>query len=246
MKIRQERLKKKAIALSTSSRVDIRVVKSTDSTNRLARKMRSGAVFALQQTKGRGRGGKSFESPEGGIYFSLCRPCAETPTFYTAAAAVAVKRALRRIRGGFFGIKWVNDVYNEDGKKVCGILCEYVAPTKGVPFVVIGVGVNYASTLSPELKDTAASLYKNSAGINAAAAIILDELIHALERLEQNRMSIVDEYAKSSILIGKKITIADKSGIFTAIGINPDCTLRVKDAEGAEFDLAAGQVRLVE
>ena len=84
-------------------------------------------VLTSQQTAGRGRLGRRFESPAGkGIYLSLVLrpglPMTEAQAV-TISAAVAVCRAVKRLCGLDLGIKWVNDLYY-NGKKVCGILTE--------------------------------------------------------------------------------------------------------------------------
>ena len=104
---------------------------SVDSTNlylrRLAETAADGtAVIAASQTAGRGRSGRGFLSPEGGLYLSvLLRPDVEPerlPTL-TPVAAVAVCRAVGAVCGLSCGIKWPNDVLL-GGKKICGILVE--------------------------------------------------------------------------------------------------------------------------
>lgn len=98
---------------------------SVDSTNAYIKDFaRKGAdegtvVVANKQTLGRGRLGRSFLSPEGGLYMSvLLRP--ETSAFdsltVTAAAAVAVARAIDSLCNKKCGIKWVNDIYLNEKK----------------------------------------------------------------------------------------------------------------------------------
>lgn len=81
-------------------------------------------VAADQQTAGKGRRGRSFYSPEHtGVYFSvLLRPqfSMREALMITAAAAVAVARAIEQLVGAEPAIKWVNDLFLH-GKKVCGI-----------------------------------------------------------------------------------------------------------------------------
>lgn len=107
-------------------------------------------VISNAQTAGRGRMGRKFLSPEGsGLYFSLLlRPGfgAETAALITPAAAVAVCRGIESLRETVgFGrpvIKWVNDVYTEEGK-VCGILTEAAADySSGLKYAVLGIGIN--------------------------------------------------------------------------------------------------------
>ena len=106
----------------------LRVVAETDSTNRLAREWAAAgapegaAVTADRQTAGRGRRGRAFFSPPGGMYLSVVlRPAAGIdPGWITSCAAVAVARAIERFAEFSVQIKWVNDLLIH-GKKVCGI-----------------------------------------------------------------------------------------------------------------------------
>ncbi len=105
-----------------------------------------GILIAKRQSRGRGRLGRSFASPEGGLYLSLLTsrlaPGASV-LGVTPAAALAVRRAILRVFGLGCSIKYPNDLLL-DGKKVCGILCESVS--EGDRFcVVIGVGINVFS-----------------------------------------------------------------------------------------------------
>ena len=110
-------------------------------------------VVAETQTGGKGRRGRRFSSPAGGVYFSLLLrptlPLSEAAGL-TGAVAVAVARVLERETGLSVGIKWVNDLYL-NGKKAVGILSEAVADLEtGLPrFVVVGVGINLRGTLPP-------------------------------------------------------------------------------------------------
>ena len=100
-------------------------------------------VIAKRQTGGRGRMGRSFASPEGGLYLSYLTsrlaPGASVLAL-TPAAALAVRRAIFRTFGLSCAIKYPNDLILQD-RKVCGILCESVA-MEGRFCVVIGVGIN--------------------------------------------------------------------------------------------------------
>ena len=122
-----------------------------DSTNAqallLARQNAEEAVVtARRQTGGKGRQGRRFESPEGGLYLSfLTSKLAPGEQIYalTPAAARAVRRSILRTFGLDCQIKYPNDLILE-GRKVCGILCESLSlPDRFA--VVIGVGVNVRS-----------------------------------------------------------------------------------------------------
>ena len=128
-----------------------------DSSNQTAKRLAlAGAphgtlVLAGQQSAGRGRMGRRFESPAGkGIYLSLVLrvpvPASEA-LGVTVGAAVAVARAVQKLCGIELGIKWVNDLYYQ-GKKVCGILTEAGTSVESglLEWLVVGIGLNLTTT----------------------------------------------------------------------------------------------------
>ena len=126
-------------ALPSSYGFEVKVFDTADSTNNAAKRECSYTptlVAAAAQTLGRGRHGKSFFSPTGGIYMSLVLPKADFFELATVRAAVAVCRVIERFSPDKTEIKWVNDIFS-DGRKVSGILCELVEDT-----VIVGIGIN--------------------------------------------------------------------------------------------------------
>ena len=103
-------------------------------------------VIAKRQTGGRGRMGRSFASPEGGLYLSYLTdrlaPGASVLAL-TPAAALAARRAILRTFDLSCGIKYPNDLLLES-RKVCGILCESVSCCERFS-VVVGAGINVCS-----------------------------------------------------------------------------------------------------
>ena len=102
-------------------------------------------VIAETQTKGKGRMGRSWESPHGtGLYFSIIlRPkvaLTQLPSI-TLVASGAIVKVLRNIYNVDAGIKWPNDIFLGDGK-LGGILTEIKAQQDMVEFVIIGIGLN--------------------------------------------------------------------------------------------------------
>lgn len=125
----------------------------TDSTNldckRLAAKGAPHGTLAVaeRQVKGRGRRGRSWQSPAGeSIYMSLlCRPDfpPEKAPMLTLVMGLSVAEAVERYTGLAAEIKWPNDIVVA-GRKICGILTEMEMglETKEIQYLVIGVGIN--------------------------------------------------------------------------------------------------------
>ncbi len=102
-------------------------------------------IVADEQTKGRGRMGRSWYSPPKlGLWMSLIlRP--EVPPFsapgLSICAGLALAQAIRDLSGVDARIKWPNDCLI-DGRKVGGILLELSAELDRTNFVIAGIGVN--------------------------------------------------------------------------------------------------------
>ena len=140
-----------------------------DSSNQTAKRLAlAGAphgtlVLAGQQSAGRGRMGRRFESPAGkGIYLSLVLRVpvpASKALGVTVGAAVAVARAVQKLCGIELGIKWVNDLYYQ-GKKVCGILTEAGTSVESglLEWLVVGIGLNLTTTPADWPEELALSL----------------------------------------------------------------------------------------
>jgi len=96
------------------------------------------------QTKGRGRGGKKWESPKGGLWFSiLLRPNVQTPKLplLQFLAAIATRQALENETGLSVKLKWPNDLVLGH-EKLGGILMESKTLGDSVSFAIVGIGLN--------------------------------------------------------------------------------------------------------
>ncbi len=101
-------------------------------------------VAAEVQTQGKGRLGRGWISPKGGIYFTIILRPKISPAYaprINLMASIAVAKAIRNLSGLKAELKWPNDVLIE-GKKVCGILAEMEAETDIIKFVNVGIGIN--------------------------------------------------------------------------------------------------------
>ncbi len=143
-------------ASAKPSSLTILALGPVDSTNAEARRRaEAGAehgtlLWATSQTKGRGRRGREWVSPEGNLYASLVlRPtCPTTEAVqlaFVAALAVGSFLSDHLAETVALGYKWPNDVL-VDGRKIAGVLAESVmGEGEGVRWVILGVGVNIAS-----------------------------------------------------------------------------------------------------
>lgn len=209
-------------ALLYGSKVVPVIYDTLDSTNlELKRRIRNGSVddgcnmliIADEQSAGRGRLGRTFESPGNtGIYMSLLiKPCniEEDTMLITTAAAVAVTRGIAAATGIETGIKWVNDIYL-DGKKICGILAESLTDAEGRFNIILGIGINVTTpenSFDDEVKKIAGSLYKSpreqSVSRNEIIAVIINSFMSIYEKISEREY--MNEYRKRSIVIGKPV-----------------------------------------
>lgn len=235
-----------------------------DSTNNVLKKMaREGApegtvVVAEEQTGGRGRLGRNWNSPAGrGIWFSiLFRPVlapSRAPLF-TLLAAVAVTRAIKANLPALEpGIKWPNDLLLA-GRKVCGILTEMKAEADLLHYLVTGIGVNVnfrEEDFAPQLRESATSLYlqnnKTTVSRKGPARDILQEIDHLYRVfLDDGAEEIVAAWKQDNITLGHKVAVRTLQGVYTgrAVDLDGDGALLVEDELGKKQRLLAGEVTL--
>lgn len=235
------------------------VVSTIDSTNKYIKKNISVlddgfTIVAEKQFLGRGRLGRTFESPEGGLYMSILligRELIENVDSVTVRAAVAVKNAIKELTGlENVGIKWVNDIYCED-KKICGILAERIVRKGYCDFSVLGIGVNVTTpkkAFEGELSEIAGSISdftKVDFSRNELCAAILNQLEKTLfvtDKEESTR--ILDDYRDSSVIIGRDVYISngEKTVRAKVLGIDDLASLYVQYDDGLTEILRTGEV----
>lgn len=222
----------------------------TDSTNEYIRRNISAfgngdTVIASRQTAGKGTSGRSFYSPESGLYMSvaLVSPKEELLPFVTPAAAVAVRNALKEFFGADAAIKWVNDILI-GGKKVCGILCEKTENT-----AIVGIGINVcepAGGFPEELKSVACAV--SSRPVSSREKIRLARLIRKnfLSLLADDPQKIIAEYAAHSAVLGKRVEVTrgENKTAGTAVRITREGYLIIDDGKN-EIVVASGTLRFI-
>src|SRR6266704_5884194 len=161
---------------------------SIDSTNLEAmRQARAGAreglcIVAREQTAGRGRLDRSWQSPkDAGLYFSIVlRPRLEMNSWplITLMAALAVSDALLKACSLRADIKWPNDLFAND-RKLCGILAETV-DTEAGPAAIVGIGINLKAVSLPATVSDLATSVETATGQKPDSTQVLNELLKAI------------------------------------------------------------------
>ena len=237
-------------------------LEEVDSTNLRAKQLAAeGAadgtvVVADRQTAGRGRLGRSFQSPGGrGIYLTaLLRPALppERLSPVTAMAGVAVCRAVERICGASPGLKWPNDPVLE-GKKLCGILTELSleGETGRVQDLVLGIGINVSQRpedFTPEVREIATSLAQ-APGRPVSRPALAAEVIREIDRLygalaAGETAPYLAEYRRRCVNLGRTVRLLGPGGGETAeaLDIDGDFGLVVRTADGGIRTVRSGEV----
>lgn len=243
------------------SRLDhVICLESVDSTNTHLKHMvvegcaEGTVVIAEQQTNGRGRLGRSFQSPSRrGIYLSVyLRPRFDprNAAALTSWTAVAVRRAIHTACGIDTDIKWVNDLILKR-KKICGILTEvmFEGESGGMGAVIIGIGINVnqeESEFDEEIRQKASSL-RQLTGRTYNRAALAAQLIIELDRMSQSATigcpGYIEEYRAHNITVGNVVTVSTPNGdrVGFAEAVNDDFSLRVRFSDGTVRDLAYGE-----
>lgn len=213
-----------------------------------------GTLFvADRQVAGKGRRGRSWESPKGVcIYMTLLlRPDLppEKAPMLTLVMALGVAEGIREQTGLDARIKWPNDIVLS-GKKICGILTEMSTEIDYINYVVTGVGINANQDGFPEeIKETATSLM-----LEGGRAVRRSELIAAVMRryeeayaafMETGDMSRLQErYNELLVNRGRDVRVLEPQGEYSAHakGINSRGELVVSTPEGEEKHIFAGEV----
>ncbi len=238
----------------------LRFLPETDSTNdQLKILARNGAphgtvLIADHQTGGRGRKGRSFQSPSGmGIYLSiLLRPnCAPTDLMHlTCAAGAAMCDAVEAACGIRPGIKWTNDLVCGK-RKLGGILTELgFTPQGSLSYAIVGIGINCCQTLSDfdeSIQSLAGSLSMASGTqINRAqvAAAMMDALYRMDASLLSGKEALLTQYRKDCITIGQEISLVRGDGVRhgLAVDVDEEGALIVRFPDGHQEPVNSGEV----
>ena len=205
--------------------------------------------IAEEQTKGRGRRGKSWISPKfKNIYFSLNSYLKkEDLSGLSIAVALSVSKVLTKINVMSL-IKWPNDLL-VGNKKICGILIE-TAKVGELTKVVIGIGINVNMEYSELIDQEWTSIKlekKQSVDRNSIITEMINQLCITLNKFEQEEFDyFLKRFTSLDLLRDKEFTLKDKPNeTFIGKGIDNKGLLiaqNLKDQRIVKF--SSGEVSL--
>jgi BirA family biotin operon repressor/biotin-[acetyl-CoA-carboxylase] ligase len=243
-----------------------RITSTNDFLKRLARRGAEAGTLVLadQQTAGRGRLGRSWQSPPGvGLWLSfILRPelSLESAGALPLAISVVAAETLSVICGEPFAVKWPNDIL-ANNRKVCGILCEtQISPATGfasdsnkLDYIVAGIGINVnqrTRDFNSDWRRRATSL-ATIIGHPLDRQNVLATLVQHLDKalfvnLPQKMPAFLAQWRTLCPELGKPIILQQAktkiTGIFDNIGEGGELILRL--ANGQRQAYSAGEVSL--
>lgn len=188
-------------------------------------------VAAGEQTAGRGRDGRRWHSPPGGVWIAMVlRPPLATPGVVAIRAGLLVAEVVDAVLGSrVTRLKWPNDVYLDDGK-VGGVLGEGRWIGDRPQWVVVGIGVNVRNAVPADVHPPAVALAQRQPGLRRID--VLDRLVPGLvARCGRPDALTADEceaFASRDVLCGRLLRAPV---VGRALGVAPDGALLVETPE---------------
>ena len=199
---------------------------SIDSTQNQALKMaedikNNGTIIvAAKQTGGRGRSGRKWISPKGGVWISIIlhpKFDISITTLFPIASALALSIAIEKIFSIKPELKWPNDITIK-GKKVAGMLVDVSLESNKIENLVLGVGINFdvnVKQIEKLLKGTpnfygVASLSEQKQDVKPIKLVQtflveLEKIYIALNAKQTKK--IISEWSARSSTIGKNVEL---------------------------------------
>ncbi len=235
---------------------------SIDSTQNQALKMADDpanngtVIIAAEQTGGKGRSGRKWVSPKGGIWLSIIlQPKFDISitTLFPIASALALSNALEKTLKISPELKWPNDLTIK-GKKIAGMLVDVSLESNRIENLVLGVGINFdvnVKQIEKTLKGSPnfygiASLSDQKKKVRPIQLVqtFLVELEKICDLLNTKQTKeIISEWTKRSSTIGKNVELDTRDGKIKgkAIKIDEDGALIVLD-NGKRSRVIAGDI----
>ena len=212
-------------------------------------------VVAKKQTSGRGRMNRSWFSFEGAsICFSLAcdvsKCSADVLASATVRVGIAVCSKLNKICNAPLFLKWPNDIYDSQGRKIGGMLAELKQTEQGY-VVVFGIGLNYDfsdldAQIPQEIRTMIADLRSRLCDSFNSSDVLVACSESTVKELERVDMQSLSGFSKIDWLKGKRVDVSVGNRNFSGIadGINERGNLRVLLSDGSIEFVNSGEATL--
>ena len=210
-------------------------------------------IITEEQEAGRGRNGREWTSPSGGIWMSLIlSPTVPMDRLFlvTCASSVALAETLWDVCGLSAKIKWPNDLLI-DGKKVSGTLVEIMAEPDRINSCILGVGINANCDVAALPVASAWQPTNLAAEIGAPVdraqivAFFVDRFVYWFSLAEQGGAEeLLEKWHQNLALLGAKITVHIPGGTVegTMLGTAANGALIVQTPEGDVREVLTGSL----
>jgi len=200
-------------------------------------------VVAEEQTAGRGRDGRTWHSPAGGVWLGmLLRPARAELGVMSVRVGLAVADAVDAMLGRVEArLKWPNDVLLAE-HKLAGILCEGRWHGETLQWLAVGVGMNVCNAIPAAVARRAVALEEWLPAVRRLD--VLDRLVPALAALASGEAALSERecaaFAARDWLQGRQLR-SPAAG--RARGLRADGALLV-DLGAATIAVREGHVEL--
>ena len=209
------------------------------------------------QTNARGRLGKKWEAPDGGVWMSMILRPNVPPArigLITLATGVAIAKSIRSL-GLDAKIKWPNDILIH-GDKMSGVLTEVNATFNEIDWIIVGIGIDSNIKLEDFSEDirigttTLTQELPTKIDENELIAIFLNEFEKVYKLYKDGEIeAILKDWRNLSDTIGKYVNITQTGGKITqgyVVGINNEGSLIIERQDGTLEKIISGELRTVE
>lgn len=209
------------------------------------------------QTNARGRLGKKWEAPDGGVWMSMILRPNVPPArigLITLATGVAIAKSIRSL-GLDAKIKWPNDILIH-GDKMSGVLTEVNATFNEIDWIIVGIGIDSNIKLEDFSEDirigttTLTEELPTKIDENELIAIFLNEFEKVYKLYKDGEIeAILKDWRNLSDTIGKYVNITQTGGKITqgyVVGINNEGSLIIERQDGTLEKIISGELRTVE
>jgi len=214
-------------------------------------------IIAEEQSAGRGRKGKKWISPRGGLWMSIIlqpKFGSRKISLLQFIGALAVGDSILEMTGIICTHKWPNDILIQ-GKKVCGILVDVNFEGDKGGTVVVGIGLN-ANFSTQELFNsgtlegcfdvtTLRDILKHDIELNDMTRLIIEKLEYYYLLLEDGKTGeIIESWKRGSEIFGQKVTVKDGDNILygRALGLDDFGALLITLVDGSVKKVLFGEV----